>query len=237
MNKKQPLENCLNRYRGQFNFVMRFDPSNDRVCVIDLTASNKDLSEVNIDDEQSFTSYIFNAIKDAGAIYGAGGYRKNRIVYSRSEVFEGDRSVHLGVDLWAPAGEKVFSPLDGVIHSFQDNNSHGDYGPTIILRHELDGISFHTLYGHLSKNSLVHKKPGQKVNKGECIGFLGEYEENVHWPPHLHFQVINDLMGRQGDYPGVARPSESEKYLDNCPDPNLILGIRALNDNNIGAPD
>ncbi|RYZ44700.1 MAG: peptidase M23, partial [Chitinophagaceae bacterium] len=43
------------------------------------------------------------------------------------------------------------------------------------------------------------------------------------WPPHLHFQIIKDMHGWKGDYPGVCRFSEKEAYLQNCPDADLIL--------------
>jgi hypothetical protein len=52
--------------------------------------------------------------------------------------------------------------------------------------------------------------------------------ENGQWPPHLHFQIVVDMeipiaIGRKGDYPGVCKLSEKEKYLNNCPNPDLIL--------------
>ena len=49
--------------------------------------------------------------------------------------------------------------------------------------------------------------------------------ENGGWPAHLHFQIIGDLMGFIGDFPGVAKQSEIEEWLERCPDPNLILGM------------
>jgi hypothetical protein len=49
--------------------------------------------------------------------------------------------------------------------------------------------------------------------------------ENGNWPSHLHFQIILDLQDWQGDYPGVCKYSERQLWLDNCPDPDLILGM------------
>jgi hypothetical protein len=48
-------------------------------------------------------------------------------------------------------------------------------------------------------------------------------QENGQWPPHLHFQVIIDMEFKKGDYPGVCKLNEKEKYLRNCPNPDLIL--------------
>ena len=61
------------------------------------------------------------------------------------------------------------------------------------------------------------------IKKGDVFAAFGIPYENGHWPPHLHFQAIIDMQGMKGDYPGVCAYSEKEKYLDNCPDPDLIL--------------
>jgi murein DD-endopeptidase MepM/ murein hydrolase activator NlpD len=110
-----------------------------------------------------------------------------------------------------------------VVHSAQDNALFGDYGPTVILTHELDGATFHTLYGHLSRESLAGKEPGAVIKRGERIGTFGAPPINGDWPPHLHFQIIVDMLGKVGDYPGVAAESQRELYLTLCPDANLIL--------------
>ena len=80
-----------------------------------------------------------------------------------------------------------------MIHSFAFNNNFGDYGATIILLHQLEGFPFYTLYGHLSLDDIAHVKEGKYISRGEVIGHFGKPEENGHWPPHLHFQIINDI--------------------------------------------
>jgi murein DD-endopeptidase MepM/ murein hydrolase activator NlpD len=115
--------------------------------------------------------------------------------------------------------------MGGMIHSYAFNNQFGDYGATLITSHQLDGVSFYTLYGHLSLRDIENISSGQYITRGETIGHFGEPPENGHWPPHLHFQIIIDLELREGDYPGVCRYSEREKYLSNCPDPDLILNM------------
>jgi peptidoglycan LD-endopeptidase LytH len=137
------------------------------------------------------------------------------------------RRFHLGVDIWGPVGTKVMAPLDGVLHSFAFNNNDSDYGATLILTHNLEGCGFHTLYGHLSLNSLKNLYEGMTITRGEVIAEFGMRFENGNWPPHLHFQVITDMEGWKGDYPGVCRFSERQQWLDNCPDPNLILQMEA----------
>jgi murein DD-endopeptidase MepM/ murein hydrolase activator NlpD len=135
------------------------------------------------------------------------------------------RRLHLGVDIWGPAGTPVHAPLEGTVHSFAFNDAYGDYGATLILQHKLDGVIFHTLYGHLSLHSIEDKREGADIAKGDWIAAFGEPAENGQWPPHLHFQVIQNMRGMKGDFPGVCRYSEREGYLANGPDPDLILGM------------
>jgi peptidoglycan LD-endopeptidase LytH len=117
------------------------------------------------------------------------------------------------------------APLDGIIHSFAFNNQFGDYGATIILSHILDKISFYTLYGHLSLNSIKNIQEGSRIEKGEIFAEFGIPAENGQWPPHLHFQIIKEIGEWKGDYPGVCKFSERDKWLSNSPDPAIILNL------------
>jgi murein DD-endopeptidase MepM/ murein hydrolase activator NlpD len=119
----------------------------------------------------------------------------------------------------------VYTFLGGRIHSFGYNNKFGDYGATLILIHQLEGMAFQTLYGHLSLKDIQTLVVGQYITIGEKFGHFGEPVENGHWPPHLHFQIIIDMELKVGDYPGVCKYSEKDKYLANCPDPDLILRL------------
>ena len=109
------------------------------------------------------------------------------------------------------------SPVDGIVHSFAFNNNDSDYGATIILSHNIEGISFHTLYGHLSLNSIKNLYEGKRVTPGEVFTEFGMRFENGNWPPHLHFQIIIDIGNWQGDYPGVCKFSERERCLQKLP--------------------
>ena len=110
-------------------------------------------------------------------------------------------------------------------HSFAFNNHPGDYGPTIVLLHQLEGRPFSTIYGHLSVKDIEGLKEGTYITRGQVIGHFGNVEENGGWPPHLHFQVIKDMRRYKGDYPGVCKISERAMYLENCPDPDLVLNM------------
>ena len=162
----------------------------------------------------------------------AGGYMEDRSIYD-SPVFatkgEEPRTLHLGLDVFTGPGKPVFAPLEGAVHSLQINGGELDYGPTILLEHTPQpDLIFWTLYGHLSEESLIGLEPGDPVSTGEKLAELGANTENGGWSPHLHFQIILDLQGREGDFPGVCRLSEAQTWKAICPDPAKFLGLRYI---------
>jgi peptidoglycan LD-endopeptidase LytH len=166
-----------------------------------------------------------------GETIAAGGYGEDRSDYS-SDLFrpaDGSepRTVHLGLDIFSAPGTRVFAPLEGIVQSFADNNQPGDYGPTLILEHApAPGLVFWTLWGHLSRDSLKTVAVGRAVAAGEPIGWLGAQAENGGWPAHLHLQLILDIGSWRGDFPGVAKASERAAWLERCPDPSGLIGVR-----------
>lgn len=229
----------LTKNADLFHPVVPFLPGKDKLLPLDFTSANQELTSDILQDTKSFTQYITQQLANAGARYGIGGYAEHRTVYSRSKLFGftevsptgGDlegaepRRLHLGTDIWGKPHTAVMAPLNGIVHSFAFNDAFGDYGATIILSHQLQDLSFYTLYGHLGLNSIKNLQDGQRVSKGDIFAEFGIPSENGQWPPHLHFQVIADLKGWKGDYPGVCRFSEREKWLSSCPDPDLILQL------------
>ncbi len=224
------LAEILKKHSESYLAVVPFDFNKEGVH-IDLSINNAGLEAVVPDDTPGWERFIWDDMKKKGAKVCAGGYLEQRSRYLKSELFtSGDepRIMHLGIDIWAVPETAISAPLKGVVHSFRENTAYMDYGPTILLQHELDGISFHTLYGHLSRKSLEGKFVGQEIKAGEVFAWLGDAEVNGGWPPHLHFQIIEDMQGLEGDYPGLCSKSDLETYSRNCPDPNLILGYQAL---------
>ncbi len=201
----------------------RLDKRN--AVALDLSAQNPQLLQIDLKDTAALDAYVRAHTRAAGARAAVGGYDEDRVLYRRSEHFGGaePRTVHLGVDVWTEAGTPVFAPLGGHVHSFRDNVGFGDYGPTIILEHRLPGGTFYSLYGHLSRASLDGLRVGQSFRSGQRLGTIGPYPENGDWPPHLHFQLMTDMLGRAGDFPGVAAPSQRDYYLAVCPDPAFLL--------------
>ncbi len=199
---------------------------------LDFSPANLELEAVDLAQTPVFDRYVFDQLAKAEKSFGIGGYLENRAIYRRSGHFavqDADfRDVHLGIDIWAQAGSPVFAPVDGMIYSLQDNPGFGNYGPTIILTHELNGKTLFSLYGHLTLTDLSLHQVGESIKAGDLIGHLGPFPENGDWPPHLHFQLMWDMEGNTGDYPGVCSKRDRDNYAANCPDPNLILNCEVL---------
>jgi len=237
------LENVLLKYQSTFHQVVKFDAAKDKLFQFDFTAANTALTDELITSTEQFSGYINSELKANNCTTGIGGYNENRVLYKRSHHFAsassitslvasggdpeeaGNRSIHLGIDTWTASGTKVYAPLGGTVHSFAYNDNFGDYGATIMLQHQLDSMMFHTLYGHVSLGDLVPLQEGKYISRGELIAHVGTPKENGDWPPHLHFQIIEDVRLNLGDYPGVCSITEREKYLHNCPDADLILNL------------
>lgn len=182
----------------------------------------------------NLTDTLFREMRRAGVKVGVGRYDEARRLYVSPLFGPGEtatderRTVHLGVDVFVEAGTRIYAPLPGVVHILVNNDAPQDYGPLLVLKHETDaGVAFFTLYGHLSMDTLTKLRVGQKVADGFEIARVGSPPKNGDWAPHLHFQVILDLLGLGPDFPGVCRASEREMWKGLSPDPNPILGIPA----------
>ena len=183
------------------------------------------------DDPHAYSEWLTAAMSRQGATCAIGLYGEDRACYTADAFTNAAcperRSQHLGIDVFLPAGTPLFAPLAGQVFSVGDNAGHLDYGGTVILKHQAGagGPTFYTLYGHLARKTLEILTEGQRVAAGELIGYLGEPEDNGGWAPHVHFQIMTDMLGLSGNFDGAGEPMLWPVWQKICPDPNLLIGL------------
>lgn len=133
----------------------------------------------------------------------------------RSDPFTKARKMHWGMDFTAPRGTPIYASGDGKI-TRADNNSSG-YGKHIRIDH---GYGYLTLYAHMSKYNV---RQGQKVKRGDLIGFVGSTGRSE--APHLHYEVWkdNDRINPLNFYYGSLTPEEFENMLKYASQENQSL--------------
>jgi hypothetical protein len=103
---------------------------------------------------------------------------------SRRDPFTGSRDFHPGLDISADHGEPVFAPAAGTASTFAKN---GNYGNLVVIDH---GYGIVTKFGHLSRFAV---RPGQQVNRGDVIGYVGSTGRSTS--SHLHYEIwVNDQL-------------------------------------------
>jgi len=228
--KQSQFENWLNKNGTDLCPIIEF--GDQKIIPLDLSVGSAALGEqANFISTLKFDQRINELLSAKDAVFGIGGYLEPRPFYT-TEAYqvEGNqgaqwRTFHLGVDVWTKAGTSIYAPIDGVVESIQNNGADRDYGPTLILKHKLpEGENFYTLYGHLDAEVLEGLREGEKISAGDQIARIGAPQINGNWPPHLHFQIMLDLLNYQGDFPGAAFPNEIETWSSICPNPILSEG-------------
>lgn len=231
-----PMKLHFEAWKTQFNptyTIVPYQPKIDRIATLDLSVGSLDLGNTSqFEDDDNFEQTMHQMLVDKKVNIGIGGYGEIRPFYTTDQYSvtgnEGPkwRTVHLGLDIWMPAFTPVFATIPGIVDQVADNKGDRDYGPTVILKHELQyGGCFYTLYGHLSQSTLSRVQVGQPVQAGQCIGFIGPRPENGNWPPHLHFQILLDSLDQNGDFPGVGFPEYWNVWKSICPDPMFLSGL------------
>ena len=184
-------------------------------------------------DPNLATREIFRAIEDSGCSAGIGKYDEYRLIYSSDDFVDASgnqRTMHLGIDVFMGAGSAIYAPMEGEIFGIADNNSPLDYGGTIILKHSVihNGcpLEFYTLYGHLKPSSVFRHQIGNRVKPGQKIAEMGDATENGNWAPHVHFEIITDMLGQTETFVGVGSHAHRNTWLSLCPDPMVLLGLQ-----------
>jgi murein DD-endopeptidase MepM/ murein hydrolase activator NlpD len=87
--------------------------------------------------------------------------------------------MHTGIDFSSPTGTPIYATGDGRVSKPKDGLA--GYGKTVVIDH---GYGYKSLYAHMSKIAV---KPGQRVTRGQIIGYVGN--TGISTGPHLHYEV------------------------------------------------
>lgn len=191
---------------------------------VDLSVNNGNIR--GLDVVEGLDHFIKSKLAESSKKIAIGGYLEERDFYWSSPLFKSEaekRTMHLGIDLWTAPMHPIYAPLQGTIQSVKYNSLALDYGYTVLLKHSIAGFTFYTLYGHLSDKDLGNLEVGKNIERGQLFAYIGHPETNGGWAPHLHLQLILDLEGNEGDYPGVCTKAMLKHYSQNCPNPELLV--------------
>ncbi|WP_077963082.1 aminotransferase class III-fold pyridoxal phosphate-dependent enzyme [Ensifer adhaerens] len=220
----------LEKSAHDFAPIVRPENARPKVAVFDFSAAGSEAAQWASLDAAQAEARIMAQIGSEHAAFGIGLYGEDRGIYQgdayETTVEGARRSVHLGVDIFAPAGEPVFAPFAGRVAFIHDDAVAYGFGPTVLLEHGTEGgVRFWTLYGHLSRESVASLSEGQSVAKGEAFAAFGSAEENGNWAPHLHFQIVTDHLGLGGRMHGVGVRDQWQVWREVSPDPSVVLGL------------
>ncbi len=223
------IDAWLQQTRGSFAPILAKDLSNAPVGDLSVNGAVVPRDPFDLTSDEAATL-------GQGLCFGdqiwLGHYREPRLIYTAPEFRLGPwrasnrRTVHLGIDVFAPAGHDVNAPMDGTVHVVENRAANLDYGGVVILRHETpNDDSFYTLYGHLDPEVCERLEVGQTVLQGAFLAKLGHTNQSGGWAPHLHFQMAMTLDGLGKDWPGVADPDDIGFWEKICPNPAALLNL------------
>ncbi|MFL2738482.1 MAG: aminotransferase class III-fold pyridoxal phosphate-dependent enzyme [bacterium] len=226
------FQHSFKKAEGSFHGLLGKPLNPEKTVILDLSVGSSLSAKMEGISLEKQKEILDSYLLENNAELGVGKYAEVRSFYAAKDFLnnsidgEEKRTIHLGIDLFAPSGTSIYAPIEGLVHQLQDNHNELDYGPTVILSHKFtDGTEFYTLYGHLDGECLKQLKIGQNINGGMLLAKIGKSNENGGWLPHVHFQIILDLFDYDGNYPGVAPPSRKKIWCSICPDPGLMLGL------------
>ena len=118
------------------------------------------------------------------------------------------RKMHSGMDFSAKIGTPIYATGNGTIEKVR--RSKRGYGNHVVINH---GFGYKTLYAHMSKYTV---KKGQKVNRGDIIGYVGN--TGMSMAPHLHYEVHKNgkKINPVNFYYDDLSPEQYEKMLEIC---------------------
>jgi len=173
---------------------------------------------------EEINKFINEFHKEHDVSWSISGDRENRVdLYQINEnIINEGRTIHLGIDIIAPAGSALYSPFDSQVEHVEYDKGDGNYGWFIVLRTIIKDEPIYLLFGHLARDGLA--AVGTQLVKGERFGFIGDTHENGNWFHHTHLQVLTQRGFDEGwVYKGLCTKEQLLTIDQFCPSPGKIF--------------
>lgn len=144
---------------------------------IDGLARRASLQEQSLQETYELLKDQESLLSSTPSIWPARGWITSSFGY-RVSPFTGEKQLHEGIDISAPAGTRVFAPADGVV---TNTSTEEGYGKVVAINH---GYGLVTRYAH---NAEVAVKVGERIRRGEQIATIGNTGRSTG--PHVHYEV------------------------------------------------
>jgi len=186
-------------------------------------------AERSVSGQENFQTAIEGLMAENNATWAISGYLEKRTsLADYTDDVRTNRPYHVGVDVTAPVGTRVYAPLDAEVIEVGDDSYggasgyKGGYGGFVVLKHNLDGFVFYTVWGHL--NSATFPVVGTKLKAGDRIGEFGDMSQNGHWFYHVHLQVITQRGFDEGWVQrGLCGAGDVARMNELCPNPLFLI--------------
>jgi len=219
----------LNSHQGDFSALMGAGVDLSQAPMVALSVEHSSIPQ----DPFSIRASEAQQLTDSDVKVALGYYLEPRLVYTDQAFKNGPwpssnrRTVHLGIDVFAPAGTALYAPMAATVEAIDNRKANLDYGGVVVLRHQTPaGDVFYSLYGHLNPASVVQLTVGQQLAAGDLFAHLGAPCENGGWDPHAHVQLALSIEGMGYDWPGAADPDDLLLWQELCPNPAVLLNLK-----------
>jgi 4-aminobutyrate aminotransferase-like enzyme/Ser/Thr protein kinase RdoA (MazF antagonist) len=222
----------IDRHQAVLASVLDVAPRLQNKALVPFGRPDDPIAKASIggDAEAAERIWLARAAADHVSL-GLGPWGEDRPVYTadafRSTLIEGARrSLHLGLDLFAPAETNIRAPLAGKVIDIYVSATPQDYGHAILLEHTPEaGVTFYSLWGHLSAATAAALKLGDIVPAGAVFAQMGKPAENGGWQPHVHIQLVTYRPAKAADVIGAGEPGYRAAWSELFPDPATFCGI------------
>ncbi|MCB9813992.1 peptidoglycan DD-metalloendopeptidase family protein [Candidatus Nomurabacteria bacterium] len=241
LNKRKELSSLKNQYSGQSEVLV--NNKQEQAKLLEVTKSEERTYQQLLAEQKTAQEQILKELRDFEsklqfyldpstvpvpgtqvfswplASFVVTQYFGGTEFAARNASVYGGRAYHPGVDLGAPRGTPILAPLTGTVRAIGNTDAvPGCYswGKWTLIDHA-NGLS--TLYAH---QDVIGVSPGQKVNTGDIIGYVGNTGYSTG--PHLHFTVyakggvtvrkFNEIKTVTSCGPATTPIAATDAYLD-----------------------